>query len=144
MSGHMADHVWTPTAEQIEDANITRFMRAAGVDSLWSFARRDIAGFYHRLLTQIGLSWFEPYQETLDLSRGIPFARWFVGGRYNASFNCLDKHVLAGRGAEVALIWEGEDGAVRRFTFDQLLADVSRLASALKRLGVGSGDTVGI
>src|SRR5580700_1193325 len=122
-------------------------MRAVGsesLESLWKFAREDIAGFYHRLLAHIGLLWFEPYGETLDLSRGAPFARWFVGGKYNASYNCLDKHVLAGRGADTALVWEGEDGAIRRFTFDELLAAVSRLASALRRLGVGHGDTVGI
>src|SRR5215472_2474970 len=143
----MAEHVFTPTREQIENANITRFMRAVGLESmesLWDFARRDIAGFYHRLLSHIGLAWFEPYQTTLDLSRGPEFARWFAGGRYNASHNCLDKHVAAGRGSDMALIWEGEDGAVRRFTFDELLAEVSKLSAALSGLGVGQGDTVGI
>ncbi|HEY7993955.1 MAG TPA: acetyl-coenzyme A synthetase N-terminal domain-containing protein, partial [Candidatus Eremiobacteraceae bacterium] len=92
----MAQPVWSPTAEQIEKSNITAFMRSENIGSLealWDLARTDIAGFYDRLLTFIGLSWFEPYRAVLDLSRGVPFARWFSSGRYNASHNCLDKHV---------------------------------------------------
>ncbi|MFI5388916.1 MAG: AMP-binding protein [Candidatus Eremiobacterales bacterium] len=143
----MAQPVWSPTAEQIEKSNITAFMRSENIGSLealWDLARTDIAGFYDRLLTFIGLSWFEPYRAVLDLSRGVPFARWFSSGRYNASHNCLDKHVAAGRGDFEALVWEGEDGAARSFTFAQLLAEVCRLAGALRSVGVESGDAVGI
>jgi acetyl-CoA synthetase len=141
------DVVWRPTPQYVNDANLTRFMKRVGcatLDELWAYARDDIARFYHELVSQLGLSWFEPYTQTLDLSRGLPFARWFVDGCYNASFNCLDRWVQAGRGADVALFWEGEDGAVRRLTFDELLADVCRLAGALRRIGVQRGDTVGI
>jgi acetyl-CoA synthetase len=116
----------------------------ATLEALWDYARADIARFYHELVSEMGLAWFEPYSETLDLSRGVPFARWFVGGRYNASYNCLDRWVRAGRGADTALVWEGEDGAVRTFSFDELLAQVCKLAGALRRLGIVSGDTVGI
>src|ERR1700730_13252306 len=143
----MAQHVWAPTPEYIENANITSFMRAQNVgslESLWEFARADIAAFYSRLVDHIGLSWLQPYKRTLDLSRGIPFAKWFVDGAYNASDNCLDKHVRQGRGPQTALIWEGEDGSVRSYTYDELLDEVCRLASALKNLGVCTADTVGI
>ena len=141
------DAVWTPTPSYINDANLTRFMKRVGCttpEALWDYARADIARFYHELVSEMGLAWFEPYAATLDLSRGLPFARWFVGGRYNASYNCLDRWVQAGRGADVALVWEGEDGAVRTFTFHELLAHVCKLAGALRRLGVARGDTVGI
>jgi acetyl-CoA synthetase len=143
----MAQRVWAPTPEHIENANITSFMRSRNIGSLealWDFARADIAEFYDSLVKHIGLSWLEPYKKTLDLSRGIPFAKWFVDGKYNASENCVDKHVRQGRGAQPALIWEGEDGSARAFTFDQLLDEVCRLAFTLKRLGVGTGDAVGI
>ncbi|HEV2907997.1 MAG TPA: AMP-binding protein, partial [Candidatus Eremiobacteraceae bacterium] len=143
----MNDVVWRPTPQNVNDANLTGFMKRVGcatLDELWAYAREDIARFYHELVSQLGLSWFEPYTQTLDLSRGLQFARWFVDGRYNASFNCLDRWVQAGRGADIALFWEGEDGAVRRLTFDELLADVCRLAGALRHLGVQRGDTVGI
>ncbi|HEY7982511.1 MAG TPA: AMP-binding protein, partial [Candidatus Eremiobacteraceae bacterium] len=139
--------LWVPSQAAIESANITAAMNALGADSLeglWAMARSDIAGFYHRLLAHIGLAWFEPYTTTLDLSRGPEFARWFAGGSYNASYNCLDKHVLAGRGSAEALAWEGDGGQIRSLTFDALQAEVCRLASGLRSLGVGKGDRVGI
>ena len=139
--------IWSPSPETIANANVTaaaRALGADGVEGLRAQARADIAGFYDRLLKHIGLAWFEPYTKTLDLSRGLPFANWFAGGRYNASYNCVDKHVLAGRGADEALVWEGEDGHVRSLTFDELLAEVCRLGAALRSLGIGRGDRVGI
>ncbi|HZV78451.1 MAG TPA: AMP-binding protein [Candidatus Binatus sp.] len=143
----MTDVVWTPTPEYVNDANLTRFMKRVGsgtLEELWAYARDDIARFYHELVSQLGLAWFTPYAQTLDLSRGLPFARWFVGGRYNASYNCLDRWVRAGRADQSALVWEGEDGAVREYTFGELLEAVCRLAGALRQLGVGRGDCVGI
>ncbi len=138
---------WQPTPEVYENANITQFMREVGVSSLealWEFARSDIAGFYDKLVARLGLAWFLPYDTTLDTSRGIPLARWFVGGSYNASYGCLDRQVQAGRGAAPAIIWEAENGMTRTLTFEQLLREVSRLSGALRSLGVGKGDTVGI
>ncbi len=143
----MATPVWSPTPEQIENANVTAFMRAtdaASLEALWASARADIGAFYDRLVRYIGLAWFKPYDRVLDLSRGTAFARWFVGGSYNATFNCVDKHVDAGRGASVALIWEGEEGAVRSFTFAELRDATARLGSGLRSLGVQRGDTVGL
>jgi acetyl-CoA synthetase len=89
------------------------------------------------------LHWFEPWEEVLDDSNP-PFYKWFVGGRLNASYNCLDRHVLEGRGERVAFHWHGEEGEQRALTYADLLAEVQRFASALKDLGVGRGDVVGI
>lgn len=140
-------HVWEPTPEDIERANVTRFARRFGcesVDALIDRARSDLPAFYHALQSDMGLEWFEPYAATLDLSRGPAFARWFVGGKYNASCNCLDRWVRAGAGARLALSWEGDDGATRSLTFDELLVQVSRLGAALRSAGIGAGDVVGI
>ena len=73
-----------------------------------------------------------------------PFYKWFTGGRLNASYNCLDRHVLAGRGERVAFHWRGEEGQERDITYAQLLAEVQRCANALKDLGVRRGNVVGI
>src|ERR1019366_8382203 len=73
-----------------------------------------------------------------------PFYKWFVGGSLNVSYNCLDRHVIAGRGDRVAFHWRGEDGQERDITDADLLAEVERFASALKGLGVEKGDVVGI
>src|ERR1700722_7468558 len=89
------------------------------------------------------LDWFGPWERVLDDSNP-PFYKWFVGGTINASHNCLDRHVDAGRGERVALHWRGEDGEERDITYAELLAEVKRFASALKDQGVRKGDVVGI
>ena len=89
------------------------------------------------------LDWFEPWDTVLDDS-DKPFYKWFTGGRINASYNCLDRHVEAGRGDRVAFHWRGEEGEERDVTYADLLRDVQRFANALKDKGVKAGDVVGI
>jgi acetyl-CoA synthetase len=90
-----------------------------------------------------GLEWFQKWTRVLDDS-DPPFYKWFAEGTLNASYNCLDRHVLAGRGDRVAFHWRGEEGQERDITYAELLADVERFANALKDLGVRKGDVVGI
>jgi acetyl-CoA synthetase len=89
------------------------------------------------------LHWFEKWTRVLD-DENPPFYEWFTGGTLNVSYNCLDRHVIAGRGERVAFHWRGEEGEERDITYAQLLAEVERFASALKELGVAKGDVVGI
>jgi acetyl-CoA synthetase len=138
---------WLPTQAAIEAANLTRFAATLGVDGydgLVAAAAADLPEFYERLVGALDLRWDAPWTSVLDQSRGIPFARWFPGADFNATANCVDRHVDAGRGALEALVWEGEDGAVRRFTFAGLRDAVARLAAALRARGIGRGDRVGI
>ena len=86
------------------------------------------------------LSWFRHWDTTLVWES--PFAQWFVGGKINASYNCLDKHVLTGKGDKVCLIWEGESGEKRSITYKELLSEVCRLANGLKKLNVKAGDRI--
>jgi acetyl-CoA synthetase len=88
------------------------------------------------------LSWFKKWDQVLDWNP--PFAKWFVGGKLNVAYNCLDRHVEAGRGNKVAYHWEGEPGDTRTITYAELLTEVSRTANALKELGVKKGDRVAI
>src|ERR1700730_9498038 len=89
------------------------------------------------------LSWDTPFTEVLDWS-GAPFAKWFVGGRLNVAYNCVDRHVEAGNGDRVAIRWEGETGGSRELTYADLLAEVSKAANALTELGLVAGDRVAI
>jgi acetyl-CoA synthetase len=89
------------------------------------------------------LHWFEEWGTVLDDSNP-PFHKWFVGGKLNASYNCLDRHVEAGLGSRVAFHWRGEEGEERDVTYEQLLHDVKRFANALKDRGIAAGDVVGI
>ena len=150
-AAHMTSTVpldrWVPTRATIEAANLTAFARSLGVDrypGLLAAAAADLPGFYERLVAALDLRWDAPWSQTLDLSRGTPFATWFAGARFNAAANCLDRHVDAGRGAAEALVWEGEDGSVRRFTFAELRDAVARLGAVLRDAGAGPGDRVGI
>jgi acetyl-CoA synthetase len=89
------------------------------------------------------LHWFEPFHTVLDWSNP-PFARWFEGGTTNLSYNCLDRHLSGPRADKTALIWEGEPGDTRTFTYRQLHAEVCKAANALKALGIGKGDLVAL
>jgi acetyl-CoA synthetase len=88
------------------------------------------------------LDWFEPWQKVLEWNP--PFAKWFVGGKLNVSHNCLDRHLDGPRREKVALLWEGEPGDTRSYTYAELHREVSRFANALKGLGVARGDRVTI
>jgi acetyl-CoA synthetase len=89
------------------------------------------------------LDWFQKWTRVLD-DDDPPFYKWFTGGTLNVSYNCLDRHVIAGRGERIAFHWRGEDGSERDITYGELLADVERFANALKDQGVQKGDVVGI
>ena len=104
-------------------------------------AEADVEGFWAEQAGAL-LDWFEPWDTVLEWD--LPFAKWFVGGRLNAAYNCLDRHVDAGRGDKVAYHWEGEPGDTRTITYAELLHDVAQLANALKGLGVEKGDRVNI
>ncbi len=88
------------------------------------------------------LHWFEPFQDVCQWNP--PNANWFVGGKTNASYNCLDRHVAAGRGDKIAIIWEGEPGEQRTLTYQELLSEVAKCAAAMQELGVGVGDVVSV
>ncbi|MFR9752618.1 acetate--CoA ligase [Nocardia sp. 004] len=89
------------------------------------------------------LDWQQPFERVLDWS-AAPVAQWFVGGRLNVAYNCVDRHVLAGHGDQVAIHWEGEPGDSRAITYRELLAEVSRAANYLTELGLVAGDRVAI
>ena len=88
------------------------------------------------------LHWFKPWEKVLEWN--LPHARWFVGGKLNLSYNCVDRHALGARRAKTALIWEGEPGEVRRLTYAELHAEVQKFANALKALGIQKGDRVAV
>ena len=109
--------------------------------SVFAEAEADPEAFWARQAEEL-LSWYEPWHTVCEWD--LPFAKWFVGGSLNVAYNCLDRHVEAGAGAKVAYHWEGEPGDTRTITYAQLLDDVSRLANALKALGVEKGDRVNV
>ncbi len=108
---------------------------------LYELADNDRLGFWAEQAKK--LHWHKPFTQTLDFSEA-PFAKWFADGQLNASYNCLDRHVLAGRGDRTALLFEGEPGDTEQFSYAELLAHTKKAANALLSLGVQSGDRVAI
>jgi acetyl-CoA synthetase len=108
---------------------------------IYDEAERDFEGFWARQAADL-LDWNEEWHTILEWD--LPFAKWFVGGTLNVSFNCLDRHVAAGHGDQVAYHWEGEPGDTRAITYAQLLEEVQRTANALRSLGIRKGDRVNI
>ncbi|MEI7593870.1 MAG: acetate--CoA ligase [Actinomycetes bacterium] len=109
--------------------------------SLYDEAESDYEAFWARQAREL-LSWFDDFDTVLDWQ--LPNAKWFEGGTLNVSYNCLDRHVEAGRGDRVAYHWEGEPGDTRTITYSDLLDEVSKFANVLKSLGVERGDRVAI
>ena len=131
--------LFQPPAELAAQA---RFGSLAAYRQLAETARRDPEAFWGEQ-ARSQLHWFEPFDAVLDWSNP-PFARWFEGGTTNLSFNCLDRHLNGPRADKTALIWEGEPGDSRTFTYRQLHAEVCKAANALKALGIAKGDLVAL
>ena len=108
---------------------------------LYEEADRDYEAFWARQASEL-VEWSRPWDTICEWN--LPFSKWFVGGQTNVSYNCLDRHVLAGKGDKVAFHFEGEPGDTRTVTYAQLLDEVQKFANVLKGLGVAKGDRVNI
>ena len=108
---------------------------------LYALAKQDPSGFWAKLAEK-ELHWFKRWGKTLDWQP--PFAKWFVDGKINISYNCLDRHLETDRRDKPALIWEGEPGDSKTLTYKELHEEVCQMANVIKKLGVKKGDRVGI
>ena len=109
---------------------------------LYKQSIEDMEGFWGEQAKS--LDWFKPYDKVWEKTDLFP-GKWFVGGKLNVSYNCLDRHVIAGNGDRVAIIWEADEpGQVRKFTYNELLKEVSKVANAMRSKGLKKGDRVTI
>ncbi|MCU1449681.1 MAG: acsA, partial [Acidimicrobiales bacterium] len=131
---YLEDRTFPPSEEFRRNALVSD-------DSLYKEAEKDWEGFWARQAREL-VSWYHDFDTVLEWD--LPFAKWFASGTLNVSYNCLDRHVEAGRGDKVAYHWEGEPGDTRTITYADLLDEVSRFANVLKSLGVRKGDRVAI
>src|SRR3954451_11989272 len=129
--------VFPPSAEFSKQAHIKS---AEEYERIYKEAAADPEKFWAGVAKE--LHWFKPWNKVLEWE--VPWAKWFVGGEINLSYNCLDRHVQTWRKNKAALVWEGEPGDSRTLTYQQLHREVCKFANALKSLGVGKGDRVTI
>ena len=140
-------YVWSPPREVVEAANVYKFMERIGVKSYGELVQRSIrefSWFWWNLPRWLNVSWFREPRELVDLSKGVEWAKWYIGGRLNLAYNVVDRIVELGFGGREAFTWVGEDGSVRRFSYSELKSLVDRFANYLREVGVGVGDVVAI
>jgi acetyl-CoA synthetase len=131
------NRVFPPPAEFSRKANIKSFEE---YEAMYKRSIDDPEGFWAEAARE--LHWFQPWEKVLEWN--LPWAKWFVGGKLNLCYNCVDRHALGERRDKTAILWESEPGEVRRLTYGDLYAQVQRLASGLKALGIKKGDRVAI
>lgn len=138
------ERIFTPPPEVVENANLTAYMRSKGFSTYdefynWSLANRF--EFWNDLASE--LHWFKAWDKTFEWTTK-PFFQWFIGGKFNIVYNCLDRWMGTPTENKIAYHWEADDGSTRSLTYRELYCEVNKLAEALRRLGVKKGDRVTI
>lgn len=152
----MSDVIWRPSGEYLK-CRINHFMQKHGISDVKDLIKKssdDTEWFWQSALDYVGFDWYKPYDKLMDMSKGFAWTKWFIGGETNIIANCLDYHL--GRLGEEhanrprvgkdhkAIIWETEEGDPIVWTYEKLDEQSSKVASALKNLGVNAGDSVAI
>ncbi|MGB2753334.1 MAG: acetate--CoA ligase [Pyrinomonadaceae bacterium] len=131
------DRIFPPPVDFAANAHIKSFEE---YEQLYAEAAADVPAFWAKQAAE--LDWFKKWDTVLEWN--LPHAKWFVGGKINISYNCLDRHLTTSRKNKAAIIWEGETGEIKTITYLQLHQEVSRFANVLKSLGVKTGDRVAL
>jgi acetyl-CoA synthetase len=138
---------WTPNQKWIAESNLSKFIRAHNLKDYDEFLEKstsDYAWFWKKVIEELDIQFYQPFDKIVDLKRGIQFPRWCVGGQMNIIHNCLDKWQSGLVASKEALRWEGEEGKIRVLTYGELDKEVCRCANALRSLGLGKGDVVAL
>jgi acetyl-CoA synthetase len=139
--------VWRPTPELVAQSNLQRFIEKHELGSYDELMRRsttDIAWFWDTVLSDLDIQFYKPYSRVVDLSEGKPWAKWCVEGEMNIVHNMLDKYAGTEIDNRVAIKSETEDGTTRTLTYKALRVQTNEMAAALRSLGLGKGDAIGV
>jgi acetyl-CoA synthetase len=139
--------VWHPTPELVAQSNLQRFIEKyelGSYDALMQRSTTDIAWFWDAILSDLDIQFYKPYSRVVDLSQGKPWARWCVGGEMNIVHNMLDKYAGTEVDNRLAIKSETEDGTTRTLTYKALREQTNKMAAALRSLGLGKGDAIGV
>lgn len=141
------DFRWHPSPDDIERAHLTHFMVEHGIEDFATLMLRstqDVAWFTEEVLRYLDIEFYTPYAKVVDLKQGIAWPQWCVGGEMNIVHNCLDKYIGTATEDQVAVLWEGEEGETRELRYADLYRQVNQTANALRSMGLGAGDAIGL
>lgn len=141
----MGKFLWQPSGDYLRGSRVGQFMECHGIQSWQELIRRstlDTDWFWDAALEHLGIEWSHKYSRLYDDSLGMPWTKWFLGGKLNIVHNCLDRHVRDGKGSETAVFFESDEGSSRTLTYKELYDAVNRLASAMKHFGIHKGDHI--
>ncbi len=141
------EFVWHPSPEIIAQSNLQSFINRHGLGSFDELMRRsttDIPWFWDTVLRDLGIEFYKAYENVVDLSKGKATPQWCVGGEMNIVHNLLDKYAGTPTDRKIAIKSETEDGKSRRLAYAELRAEVDEMATALRSLGLGKGDAIGV
>ncbi|MCA0983138.1 AMP-binding protein [Halobacillus yeomjeoni] len=140
------ENAWTPTDQQIQKTRLYQWMKQLGYEDYDTFHEATIERidwFWDEAVSELGIEWYTPYNQTVDLSKGIAYPDWFVGGEINVAHNALDKWAEdKDKRNAVALYWEGDHGDRVQYTYHELQQEVNKVANGLEKLGISDGDVV--
>jgi acetyl-CoA synthetase len=139
--------VWRPTPELIAQSRLKQFMNRyeiASFDELLRYSTSDLDWFWDATLKFLDIQFYQPYSQVVNLSKGIEWPQWCVGGVLNIVHNCLDKRIGTPDEHKPALIYESEDSRTQTLTYGQLYREVNKTANALRSIGLGKGDAIGL
>ena len=139
--------VWRPNEDYRENARLTAFLKEhklSDFDELMKRSTEDVSWFTDAVLNFLDIPFYEPYEKVIDLCKGIAWPEWCVGGRMNIVHNCLDKYIGTPTENQPAFIWEGEEGVTKTVSYGELYRQVNQAANALRSLGIGKGDAIGL
>jgi len=139
--------VWRPSSDDVERAHLTAFMRQHGIKDFAGLMQKstsEVEWFTDAVLKYLNIEFYKPYSQAVDLSHGIQLPTWCVGGEMNIIHNCVDKYQTTEAKTRVAITWEGEEGVVKTLSYEDLYKEVNKTANALRSLGIGKGDAVGL
>jgi acetyl-CoA synthetase len=143
----MSEWIWQPTPEFARATNVWRYMQRLGFSDREEFLRYSVdnlTDFWGDLAVELSIEWFAPFTKVLDVSRGVEWARWYIGAKLNIASNTLDRHVRGVRANRTAIVSESEDGTRRELTFAELAREVNQAANALRELDLQPGDRVAL
>jgi len=138
-------YLFEPPKELAENSNVYNYIKEHGYKDYNDFVKfsiNNIKEFWEEVAKTLDITFFDNYDKVYDDSKGIEWTTWFINGKTNITYNCIDKHVKNKKGNKIAFIWHGEDGSIKSLTYNELYEETCKLAGFFKEIGIQKGDVI--